>query len=99
MSDNPPVEKRQTQEGHRYVSRMEDGTLASLNVIHTGPEDWTADSTYVPEPYRGRNIAEEMVERLISDAREAGASIVPKCWFVADEFKRMSPQWDDVWSR
>lgn len=99
MSTNPPIERRDTSNGHRYVSRMEDDSLARLNVVHSGPALWTADSTFVPEPYRGRNIAEEMVERLVADAREAGATIMPTCWFVADELKRMSPEWDDVWVR
>ena len=96
MSDNPPIERREMPGGHRYVSRMEDDSLARLNVVHAAPGHWIADSTFVPEPYRGRDIAEEMVARLVADAREAGARITPTCWFVADEFERMAPAWDDV---
>ena len=50
----------------------------------------------MPVPYRGNGIAEAMVERLIADARSGGLKITPTCWFVADEFKRHHPDWDDV---
>lgn len=99
MNANPPIERSETPDGHRYVSRMPDDSLARLNVVHAAPGHWIADATFVPEPYRGRNIAEEMVERLVGDARAAGARVAPTCWFVADEFARMAPAWDDVWMR
>ena len=53
----------------------------------------------MPVPYRGNGIAEAMVERLIADARKAALKITPTCWFVADEFARHHPDWDDVLQR
>ena len=40
-----------------------------------------------------------MVERLIADARAGGLKITPTCWFVADEFERHHPDWDDLLAR
>jgi predicted GNAT family acetyltransferase len=40
-----------------------------------------------------------MVERLVADARAQGVRITPACWFVADEFARHAPDWNDVLDR
>ena len=64
-----------------------------------GPGHIIADHTFVPVPYREQGIAEAMVERLIADARTNGDKITPTCWFVADEFTRHSPDWDDLLRR
>lgn len=80
----------------RYSVAMPDGSEAFLKLVKLSPGHVVASSTFVPEPWRGQNIAEDMVERLISDARSRGWSITPSCWFVAEEFARHAPDWDDV---
>ncbi len=80
----------------RYSVAMPDGSAARLTYSRVGADHIVADSTFVPVPYRGRQIAERMAERLFADARAGGWKITPTCWFVADEFVRLSPQWDDV---
>lgn len=80
----------------RYVIDMPNGQESKLTFVRVSPGHWIADHTFVPVPYRGNGVAERMVERLITDARAAGARITPLCWFVADEFERHAPAWDDV---
>lgn len=99
MSDDPNIELEITDDGGRYIVATPDGDQARLIYRRVDAKHWIATSTFVPVPYRGNGIAERMVERLVKDARTAGAKITPACWFVADELKRMSPQWDDVWMR
>ncbi len=86
------------QEGPRgkYSVAMPDGSESRLTFTRTGPGHIIADHTFVPVPYRGEDIAERMVERLIADARANGDMITPTCWFVADEITRHSPAWDDL---
>ena len=89
----------ETAKGGRYFLTMPNGEDARLTFVRVSPTHWIADSTFVPVPYRGDGVAEAIVERLFSDARAAGAKITPACWYVADEFQRLSPEWDDVWMR
>ncbi|MCC0043945.1 MAG: N-acetyltransferase [Brucellaceae bacterium] len=89
------------QDGQRgkYSVVMPDGSESRLTFLRTGPGHIIADHTFVPVPYREQGIAEAMVERLIADARANGDKITPTCWFVADEFTRHSPDWDDLLRR
>lgn len=80
----------------KYSVAMPDGTESRLTYSRVSADHVIADSTYVPPPFRGRGIAERMAERLFADARAGGWKITPTCWFVADEFERLSPEWDDV---
>lgn len=89
----------ETAKGGRYFLTMPNGEDARLTFVRVSPTHWIADHTFVPVPYRGDGVAEAIVERLFADARAAGAKITPTCWYVADEFRRLSPQWDDVWMR
>lgn len=94
-----PIEFEQTAKGGRYFVTMPDDEDSRLTYVRVSDTHWIADHTFVPVPWRGDDIAQRLVQRLIADARAAGAKISPTCWFVADEFKRMSPAWDDVWMR
>ncbi len=89
----------ETAKGGRYFLTMPNGEDARLTFVRVSPTHWVADHTFVPVPYRGQGVSEAMVERLFADARQAGAKITPTCWYVADEFRRRSPEWDDVWMR
>ena len=88
-----------TAKGGRYFVVMPNGEEARLTYVRVGPGHIIADHTFVPVPYRGNGIAEAMVERLIGDARRDAVKITPTCWFVADEFKRHHPDWDDLLQR
>lgn len=83
----------------RYFIPMPNGEDAHLKLVKLSASHVIASSTFVPEPYRGQGIAEEMVERLVADARTRGWAITPSCWFVADEIARHAPDWDDVLAR
>ena len=89
----------ETAKGGRYFIDMPNGEQSRLTFVKAGAGHIIADHTFVPVPYRGNGVAEAMVERLIADARGNGLKITPACWFVADEFKRHHPAWDDVLQR
>jgi len=54
-----------------------------------------ADHTFVPPAMRGQGVAQVLVEALVADAREQGFRIVPRCSFVAAQFRR-HPEWADL---
>ena len=89
----------ETAKGGRYFIDMPNGEQSRLTYVKVGARHIIADHTFVPMPYRENGVAEAMVKRLIADARAGGLRITPTCWFVADEFKRHHPDWDDVLQR
>lgn len=92
-------EFEETARGGRYFMTMPNGEESRLTFVKAGVGHIIADHTFVPVPYRGAGVAEALVERLVADARAAGNRVTPTCWFVADEFKRHHPAWDDVLKR
>lgn len=54
-----------------------------------------ATHTIVPKAIGGRGIAAQLVERLITDAREQQFRINPQCWYVAKKFDE-NPHWADL---
>jgi predicted GNAT family acetyltransferase len=89
----------ETEKGGRYFVAMPNGEQARLTYVEAGASHIIADHTFVPVPYRSKGVAQAMAARLIADARKSGLRITPTCWFVADEFKRHDPDWDDLLQR
>ncbi|HTV69459.1 MAG TPA: GNAT family N-acetyltransferase [Rhizobiaceae bacterium] len=85
-----------TAKGGRYFMVMPNGEQSRCTFTRVGPSHIIADHTFVPVPYRGHGVAEQMVEKLVTDARARGDKVSATCWFVADEFERKRPAWDDV---
>lgn len=85
-----------TPKGGRYFMVMPNGERSELTFFDAGPDHIVADHTFVPVPYRGEGVAEAMVRRFFSDMRQAGKRVTPACWFVAGEFRRLGPEWDDI---
>jgi predicted GNAT family acetyltransferase len=85
-----------TPKGGRYFMVMPNGEQSELTFFDAGPGHIVADHTFVPVPYRGEGVAEAMAQRFFTDARQAGNRVTPACWFVAGEFRRLSPEWDDI---
>lgn len=54
-----------------------------------------ATHTVVPKVIGGRGVAGQLVERLVSDARERDFKIVPQCSYVAKKFDD-NPEWSDL---
>lgn len=97
MADYPiEISYEDTAKGGRYFMTMPNGDESRLTFVRVGPGHIIADHTFVPVPYRGDGVAELLVENLIDGARSRGDRITPTCWYVADEFDRHSPAWDDV---
>ncbi len=96
MTEISDFDMMDTPQRRRYSKTMPDGEDAELTFLKTAPTRWIADHTFVPEAFRGKDIARKMVERLVQDARKEGATISATCPYVINEFKRHGAEWDDV---
>jgi predicted GNAT family acetyltransferase len=94
MTDALEVIREDGDTRGRYVIELPDGLEAELTY---GRSDGriVADHTFVPPSFRGRGIAERLVEALIADARASGETILPLCSYVAAQFRR-HPEWSDL---
>lgn len=91
------VEREGEGSRRRYVVR-EGGEEAELTLSVLGPRQVIAEHTFVPEPLRGRGIANRLLDALLEDARAQRFTIVPRCTFVAAQARR-HPEWDTLFAR
>ena len=78
----------------RYVL-AEAGAEAELTWSVVGPTRIIADHTGVPEALRGTGAGRRLVERLVSDARAEGVTVIALCPFVKSMAARHK-EWSDV---
>lgn len=90
--ENLFVEREEGERRSRYVVRLPGGAEAELTYGRGEGNVLVADHTYVPNEFRGRGIAEILVQHLIADAEREGTRILPLCSYVAVQFER-HPEW------
>ncbi len=80
----------------RYEARVAGHSgVGELTYSRVTPKRIVASHTGVDDSLRGTGVGKVLVEQLIADARNDGATIVPRCSFVRAMFKR-HPEWSDV---
>lgn len=96
MSDEITIARSEKGSKGRYESRVagRDG-IGELTYSRLSPTKIIADHTAVDDSLRGNGVGQALIERLISDARSDGFSIVPLCPFVRSQYQR-HPEWSDV---
>ena len=74
-------------EQQRFVSVLEgQESVLEYRLLPDQGIDFTR--TFVPEPLRGRGIAEKLVRTGIGWAREQGFKMTASCWYVSRILKR-----------
>ena len=79
----------------RYFIRLAEDAEAEMTYRRTADHVITIDHTYTPPAYRGHNVAQRLMDRVIADVRAEGTRIVPLCSYVAAQFRR-HPEWADL---
>jgi len=96
MSQAITIKHSDTPSEGRYEVRVEglDGT-GKLTYSRISPTKIVAEHTIVDDSLRGTGVATALVERLVTDARSNGVTVVPQCSFVVAQYER-HPEWSDV---
>ena len=79
----------------RFFIDLGDGYEAEMTYRKIGRGVIAIDHTYTPPEFRGRNIAAQLMNRAIAEARSAGLKIVPQCSYAVAQFRR-HPEWGDL---
>ena len=97
MSNQPITITHEESGAHgRYEARVSGHAgVGELTYSRAAPKRIVASHTGVDDSLRGTGVGKALVERLVADARNDGATIVPRCSFVRALFKR-HPEWSDV---
>jgi len=90
-----PVE-HESGAGHgRFFIDLGEGFEAEMTYRKIGRDTIVIDHTYTPPEFRGRNIAAQLMNRAIAEARTAGLKILPQCSYAVIAFRR-HPEWADL---
>lgn len=72
----------------RFVAQL-DGHEARITYRYTGDKAVDFNHTYVPDAFRGRGVAEQLVNTAIAWADENSLSIQASCSYVQLRLRRM----------
>ncbi|MBB3113254.1 hypothetical protein FHS18_005357 [Paenibacillus phyllosphaerae] len=86
------------QEGNGFYIREDGAPIAEITYAQPGENTLVIDHTYVAESLRGQGIAEQLVQRVVSYARENGKKIIPACSYAHASFRRHK-EYHDVWQQ
>ncbi len=78
----------------RFYAILE-GDEAEITYTITNEEAMDLDYTYVPETYRNKGLADQLVKAALEYARSQNIKVVPSCPVVEAYVKR-HPDYDDI---
>lgn len=91
----PQIMHETNATGGRYFIKLEGSDEAIMTYTRRDPKTIIVNHTGVPNAYRGRGIALDLVRHGVAEARANGEKIVPQCSYVGAQFRR-HPDWADV---
>ncbi|MEP7239672.1 MAG: GNAT family N-acetyltransferase [Devosia sp.] len=94
-TEQPEVEREDAPGHGRYVIRFPGDIEAEMTFRKLGADTISIDHTYTPPQFRGRNVAQRLMDRAIADARRDGIRIRPVCSYAVVQFER-HPEWADL---
>jgi predicted GNAT family acetyltransferase len=92
------VEREDNGTRGRYRAALAPGVEAEMTYHRLGDGVMSIDHTGVPPQFEGRGIALQLVKAAIEDARREGFKIIPRCSYVALQFRRHK-DWADLLAR
>ena len=88
------IDVHDNQERSRYEISV-DGEVAGVADYVLRGESMIFPHTYIDPARRGQGLAAQLVQVALDDARRAGRTVVPQCWYVA-EFIDGHPEYRDL---
>ncbi|OMF23859.1 hypothetical protein BK133_23505 [Paenibacillus sp. FSL H8-0548] len=86
------------KQGNSYILTTTKGTIGEITYAMVDVDTWVIDHTFVDGAYRGQNLAKQLLDFVVEEAREKGRKIIPSCSYALAQFKRY-PAYEDVWEK
>ncbi|MVP01289.1 GNAT family N-acetyltransferase [Paenibacillus lutrae] len=84
------------KQGNSYVLTGREGKVGEITYQMVDVGTWVIDHTYIDPRYRGHNLARQLLNMVVDEAREKGRKIIPSCSFALEQFEQ-NPEYADVW--
>lgn len=98
--ENVPAEEIIAEKhGNGYILKGVGGSIGEITYKLVDVDTWILDHTYVHPRYRGGNLAKQLLNLVVDEAREKGRKIIPGCSYAAAQFKRNPAEYADVWEQ
>lgn len=59
---------------------------------------WIIDHTFVNDNYKGQGLARKLVDKVVEEAKKAGAKIIPLCPYALSLFQK-NEKYNDIWQK
>ncbi|TCM68662.1 hypothetical protein EC844_10438 [Acinetobacter calcoaceticus] len=76
------------QQGQFFLVNSEQKPIAEISYAWSGTDQIIANHTWVDDSLRGQGVARQLLDALVSFAREKNLKIVATCSYVVVMFKR-----------
>lgn len=86
------------KQGNGFILTTSQGTIGEITYSMVDVDTWAIDHTFVAAPYRGGNLARQLLDFVVEEARKNGRKIIPSCSYALAQFKR-NPEYADVWEK
>ena len=96
MAD-PTTTVEHDKPGHRFCVKLQ-GYEACLMYRLSGTE-LDLYHTYVPEVFRGRGIAEQLVKAAFEYAKAGGLTVMPSCSYISGAYLKRHPEYEPLTKR
>ncbi|MEO7044342.1 MAG: GNAT family N-acetyltransferase [Ferruginibacter sp.] len=81
--------------GHFYI--VENGEQIAKMIIGIYEKELTVYHTEVLPKAEGRGLAKDLLNAMVTYARENNLQVIALCTYVFDQFKRHPDEYKDVW--
>ena len=89
---------RRNEERQRYELVIDDRVVGVADYELVDDTTMVLPHTEIDARRRGRGLGAVLVEGVLADARERGATVVPACWYVR-EYIEQHPEQADLLAR
>lgn len=91
------LQRLQTPTGGTYTLHLPEQAVPARLEYDLSPGKMVAKHTFVPDAMRGQGVGQQLVQRLVADARAEGCRIEPRCSYVRALAER-HPEWADAFA-
>lgn len=96
QAEAPAVEI--SKQGNSFVVLSASGQVGEITYKLADADTWVIDHTYLDPEYRGGNIAKQLLDLVVEEARSGGKKIIPACSYALVQFRR-NAEYADVWMK
>lgn len=92
-AEKQAIEVRHVPERRQFEARLQNDVAVLTYTAHG--HEISLNHTFVPDAWRGRGVAAELVRAAVHEARQRQWKLRPRCSYVATFFERR-PEFADV---